>query len=192
MVMTVGLKSKSLLGAVRGALQKLTQKDVLVGIPAEKATREKSKDINNAELLYIHTHGVRTPAMRQEMQQHMDKGMTYSKAHQLYLREHGSPAMAIPPRPVLEPSIQANKEAIGKWLGKAGKAALEGNAEKYMYNLEGAGNLAEKGARLWFKDPRNNWAPNSPRTIKRKGSDKPLIDTDEMHKKIVYVIRDKK
>ncbi|WP_367318054.1 DUF4054 domain-containing protein [Acidaminococcus fermentans] len=39
MVMTVGLKSKSLLGVLRGALQKLTQKDVLVGIPAKNSTR---------------------------------------------------------------------------------------------------------------------------------------------------------
>lgn len=192
MVMTVGLKTKSLLGAVRGALQKLTQKDVLVGIPAEKATREKSKDINNAELLYIHTHGVRTPDMRQEMQQSMDKGMTYSKAYQLYLREHGSPAMAIPPRPVLEPSIQANKEAIGKWLGKAGQEALAGNQDKSHADLEKAGMRAANGARAWFKDPRNNWPPNSPRTIKQKGSDKPLIDTGEMRKAITYVVRDKK
>lgn len=192
MVMTVGLKTKSLLGAVRGALQKLTQKDVLVGIPAEKATREKSKDINNAELLYIHTHGVRTPAMRQEMQQNMDKGMTYSKAHQLYIREHGSPAMAIPPRPVLEPSIQANKEAIGKWLGKAGQEALAGKPDKSRADLEKAGMRAANGARAWFKDPRNNWPPNSPRTIKQKGSDKPLIDTGEMRKAITYVVRDKK
>lgn len=192
MVMTVGLQSKSMLGAVKAAIQKLTQKDVLVGIPAEKATREKSKEINNAELLYIHTHGVRTPAMRQEMQQNMDKGMTYSKAHQLYIREHGSPAMAIPPRPVLEPSIQANKEAIGKWLKKASQDSLAGKPEQSRFNLEKAGERAAMGARLWFKDQRNNWPPNSPRTIKRKGSDKPLIDTGEMRKAITYVVRDKK
>lgn len=191
MVMTVGLKSKSLLGAVRGALQKLTQKDVLVGIPAEKATREKSKDINNAELLYIHTHGVRTPAMRQEMQQNMDKGMTYSKAHQLYIKEHGSPAMAIPPRPVLEPSIQANKDPIGKSLKAAGKAALQGDTLGLDANLNRAGMRAQNAARAWFKDPRNNWPPNSPRTIKQKGSDKPLIDTGEMRKAITYVVRGK-
>lgn len=191
MVMTVGLKSKSLLGAVRGALQKITQKDVLVGIPAEKATREKSKDINNAELLYIHTHGVRTPAMRQEMQQNMDKGMTYSKAHQLYIKEHGSPALSILPRPVLEPSIKANKDAIGKYLKAAGKAALKGDTLGLDANLNRAGMRAQNAARGWFEDPRNNWPPNSPKTIKAKGSDKPLIDTGEMRKAITYVVRDK-
>ena len=191
MVMTAGVKSKSLMGVLRNALRKLSKKDVLVGIPAEKSTREKSKDINNAELLYIHTHGVRTPEMRQEMQQNINKGMSYSKAHQMYIQAHGSPAMAIPPRPVLEPSIKANKEPIGKWLKKASKAALSGDTTEYQACLEKPGMRAAMGARAWFKDSRNNWPPNSPRTIKAKGSDHPLIDTGEMRKAITYVVRDK-
>ena len=35
------------------------------------------------------------------------------------------------------------------------------------------------------------WAPNAPLTIKRKHSDKPLIDTGRMRQSIVYVVRKK-
>lgn len=191
MVATIKLKTSSVLDKVRKALHRLPKKDVLVGIPQEKDTREHSKEINNAELLYIHTHGVHSPGMRAEMKQNMDKGMTYSKAHQLYIKEHGSPALSIPPRPVLEPSIKANKDAIGKFLKAAGKAALKGDTLGLDANLNRAGMRAQNAARGWFEDPRNNWPPNSPKTIKAKGSDKPLIDTGEMRKAITYVVRDK-
>ena len=44
---------------------------------------------------------------------------------------------------------------------------------------------------VWFENPQNGWPPNSPRTIRRKGSDQPLVDTGEMRKAITYVVRDK-
>ena len=40
-----------------------------------------------------------------------------------------------------------------------------------------------------FENPKNNWPPNSPRTIAKKGSDVPLIDTGELRKSITHVIR---
>ncbi|MBY6921870.1 hypothetical protein HYH30_19035, partial [Clostridium botulinum] len=43
--------------------------------------------------------------------------------------------------------------------------------------------------RAWFTNPSNNWAENSAETIKRKDSDKPLIDTGELRKSITYVIK---
>lgn len=36
-----------------------------------------------------------------------------------------------------------------------------------------------------------DFVPNSPETIKRKGSDKPLIDTGRMRQSINYVIQEK-
>ena len=36
-----------------------------------------------------------------------------------------------------------------------------------------------------------NWPPNSPVTIAKKGSDKPLIDTSHMKNSATYVVRDK-
>lgn len=138
-------------------LRALTKKEVYVGIPAEKSSRPGQGGINNAELLYIHTHG--------------------------------SPIRNIPPRPVLQPAIEANKEAIGKQFATASREALKGNVMGAENGLEKAGMVAQNVARAWFENPGNGWASNSPRTIARKKSDRPLIDTGEMRKAITYVVR---
>ena len=171
-------------------LHSLTKKEVLVGIPQEEAQRPGSDMVNNAELLYVHTHGVRAPVMRAEMKQNIDAGMLYSAAHSLYVQTHGSPAYAIPPRPVLEPAIRDSKEAIGKQIAGASRAAMHGDMAGAERRLELAGMVAQNAARGWFENPKNKWPPNSQRTIGEKGSDRPLIDTGEMRKSITYVIRD--
>ncbi len=176
---------------VKAALAALAKKEVFVGIPADNTSRTDDNDINNAELLYIHTHGVRHRNMRSEMEKNMAKGMKYSAAHALYIREHGSPMMSVPPRPVLQPAIEANKERIGTQLAAAGKAALQGNVELFEKNLHQAGMIAASAAHGWFENPDNGWPPNTEQTIRRKGSDQPLVDTGEMRKAITYVVRDK-
>ena len=81
--------------AMVSKVQAMTKKEVLVGIPQAEAQRPGDGDmVNNAELLYIHTHGVRTPAMRASMQQSINAGMKYSAAHSLYVQTHGSLAGA--------------------------------------------------------------------------------------------------
>lgn len=171
-------------------LRSLTKKEVLVGIPQEEAQRPGGDMVNNAELLYLHTHGVRAPAMRAEMQESIDAGMKYSAAHSLYVQTHGSPAYAIPPRPVLEPAIKDSKAVIGKQIAGAYRAAMHGDMSGAERGLELAGMTAQNAARGWFENPKNKWPPNSARTIKAKGSNSPLIDTGEMRKSITYVIRD--
>lgn len=184
-------KSGKGFAAMLGNLQALTKKEVLVGIPQEEANRPGDGDmVNNAELLYLHTHGVRTPAMRAEMQKNIDTGMKYSAAHSLYVQTHGSPAYAIPPRPILEPAIKDSKAVIGKQIAGAYRAAMHGDKAGAERGLELAGMAAQNAARGWFDNPKNKWPPNSARTIKAKGSNSPLIDTGEMRKSITYVIRD--
>ena len=173
----------------------LAKKEVLVGIPAENSSRQTQNPsgdkINNAELLYIQSHGVRKAEMRAEMQKHLDAGKKYSEAHSLYIQSHGSPLWHIPPRPVLEPSIEANKEPIAKQLQQATVAALDGDSVGVDHALHRAGFVAENAAKGWFEKPENGWPPNSPRTIAAKGSDSPLIDTGEMRKAITHVVREK-
>lgn len=183
-------KKHANLKSMADRLKALAKKEVYVGIPAEKSSRQ-GEGINNAELLYAQSHGVRSSEMRKEIDANTAKGMKYSKAHSLYIHSHGSALWAIPPRPVLEPAIKANKEIIGKKLAEAGKAALQGDADGAERQLELAGMLAQNKAREWFEDSRNNWPPNSPVTIKRKGSSLPLVDTGEMRKAITYVVREK-
>lgn len=191
MVMDVSLQKFNHLRELRKQLKALAKKEVLVGIPAENSTREHSSEINNAELLYIQSHGVRSASMRKEMQGNLDSGMKYSKAHELYLQSHGSPMYHVPPRPVLEPAIASQKDAIGKLIGAASKSALEGKPSQCEANLNKAGMVAVSAARGWFENPANGWPPNTPYTIKKKGSSQPLIDTGEMRKAITYVVRDK-
>ena len=188
---TVSVQKYSRRDALKRSLEALTRKEVYVGIPAEASSRPGDGSINNAELLYIHTHGVRRKEMRDEMDAMMDTGMKYSQAHKLYIREHGSPMLSIPPRPVLQPAIEDNKEYIGQLLAEAGKAILQGDAAAGETKLHNAGDFAAARAKEWFENPQNGWPPNSPRTIRRKGSDQPLVDTGEMRKAITYVVRDK-
>lgn len=184
--MGVTLTKKDKLDEFKKRMKSLGRIRVLVGIPQEETARD-GEPVTNAELLYIHTHGVRQPAMKAEMQQNIDKGMKYSKAHALYVKSYGSPLWQVPPRPVIEPAIEANKETIAD-LMKTGM-------KDYMHNrnsLNGfrrAGLFGATAAKNWFQDPRNEWAENAPSTIKRKGSDLPLIDTGDLRASITYVIR---
>lgn len=144
------------LAGLTSRLQSLTKVAVYVGVPAANTSRTGA-DINNAELLYIHTHG--------------------------------SPLRNIPARPVIEPALKANKDKIMTEYSKAVSAAAEGNDGELMSALTRTGLAGENAARDWFTDPRNEWEPNSPKTIARKGSSRPLIDTSALRKAITHVVR---
>lgn len=112
-----------------------------------------------------------------------------TNAELVYMHTHGSPLWNLPPRPIIEPAIEANKEEIGGLLREALTNALDGRP--FEVALKKAGMKGQNVVRAWFVDPRNGWAPNSPVTIARKGSERPLIDTGEMRKAITYIVRDK-
>lgn len=170
-------------------LQGLQKRQIQVGIPQQTSSR-KGEGINNAELLYIHTHGTRRKAMRKEMQEGMDRGLKYREAFSLYIQSHGSPLWHSPPRPVLEPAIKENKEKIALQFSKIVKAAADGNADAMERAITSTGMTAQNACRSWFKDPRNGWPRNDPKTVKLKGSDKPLVDSGELRDSIVYVVRE--
>jgi hypothetical protein len=180
---------------VQTALAELVKKDVLVGIPEAAGGRKKNDKINNAQLAYIHTHGIRRKAMREEMQEHMDAGKKYSEAYQMYIHSRGSPLWHAPPRPIIEPAIQHNKKALGDQYGAIIRAALSGG--NYNNELKKLGMMGQNFVRDWFTNPANGWPPNSPITIKLKSKkgkglkDKPLINTGELRKSITYVQREK-
>lgn len=166
--------------------------EVFVGIPEEESSRQSKGEINNAELAYIHTHGVRAKSMRREMQPDLDHGMAYSKAYELYIQERGSPLWRSPPRPIVEPAIEKNKESIAEKLKPALVAALDGDAQGAHDGLEKAGMFAANKVKDYFVDPENGWQENSPKTIAAKGSERPLIDTGALRQAITYVVSDKK
>lgn len=171
---------------IKQLLNDLAHKQVYVGIPDDGNNDRPDSGITNAELLYIHTHGVRAKDMRDEMKPSIESGTLYSKAYQMYIHEHGSPLWQSPPRPVLEPAIENSKEIIAKQLKKVLGAALDGKDP--APELERAGMLGQTIVQEWFTNPSNGWVPNAPSTIAKKGSDMPLIDTGELRKSITYVV----
>jgi hypothetical protein len=191
-MVTVNVRHTENAGGFNGLvdrLKKLKKRRLMVGIPEQKAARQ-GEPINNAQLLYILSHGVRKKSMRDEMQPKIDAGMKYSAAYQLYIMSHGSPLWQIPPRPVLEPAIEAHKDAISKLFHAVIKAAAKGDEAALQKAMSVCGLAAQNYCRAWFTDPRNGWPPNSPCTIKMKKSARPLIDTGTMRKAITYVVRD--
>lgn len=191
--------TKDLTEDIIKSLNDLSKKTVCIGIP--DSTKHENTELSNAQILFLNTNGVRDKSMINEMQHNLDNGTPYSKAHELYIHEHGSPLYNIPPRPVLEPAIENSKEQIAELMKDAVDTAMEGNNVTPV--LEKVGIQGQNIARDWFTNPENKWPPNSELTIngskpdkngnqyiKGKGSDRPLIDTGEMRKSITYTIKD--
>ncbi len=191
--------TKDITGDIKKSLLELVSKTVCVGVPQEenvsrksestKGKRKEIETITNAELLYIHTHGVRDVEMRKAMQQDLDKGTPYSKAHEMFVHENGSPLWQVPPRPILEPALDNSKDEIAEEMKKSVLTALEGG--NIGPTIEAVGMLGQNVARDWFTNPQNKWHKNSPSTVRRKGSDNPLIDTGELRKAITYTVKEK-
>lgn len=178
--------TKDLTDDILKSLNDLAKKTVCIGIPNEEDTQRDN--ITNAELLYIHTNGIRDTTMRRAMQHDLDSGTPYSKAHELYVHENGSPLWQTPPRPVLEPAMDNSKEKIANLMKDTVTTALDG--DNVFPELKKIGEQGVSIAKAWFTNPDNKWPPNSEDTIKRKGSDKPLINTGALRKSITYVIKD--
>ncbi len=176
------------------ALTYMRDHEVFVGVPEKNLDRGEDDTISNAQLLYIHTHGIRKYRMRRRMDEFMRAGAIYSKAFEMYLAENGSPAWHAVPRPVLDPAVRSEKFHIAEQQGKAAAAALDGNLEETRKRMQMAGQIAQNAARSWMSN--EHLEPNRPATVAikmKKGSTnpQPLIDTGSLRKAIVYVVRSK-
>ena len=112
-----------------------------------------------------------------------------NNASLMFVFSKGSPLKKIPARPWIELAVKANKELITPHLGAAAKAVLDKNPVRAERELKLAGTVAANAAKRWATDPRNGWAPNAPSTIRRKGSDRPGIDTGQLRRAITAVVR---
>jgi hypothetical protein len=160
---SVNLKSVERIKGLPASLKELKSVRVFVGVPEEDTQRK----LGDAK----HPHN-----------------QDVTSAQLVYIHTHGSPLKGIPARPIIELAIEADKANIVAELKDAGVASLAGKKQEAMLYFRRAGQEAENFVRGWFFDARNNWAPNKPATIARKGSDRPLIDTGELRKSIVFVI----
>lgn len=178
-------------GGVQALIERmdaLKKQQVLVGVPSEKNARKGDQKIGNAELVFIHTNGVRAVPMRKEMQPELNKGAKYSVALQMYLHAHGSAMMHAPARPIIEPSIKDKQDVVSDRLAQIGVAAMQG--ADVRGSLTSLGQFCASNAQKWFTNPKNGWAPNAPSTIKAKHSSKPLIDTGVLRQSITYIVED--
>lgn len=178
--------TKDLSQDILQSLNDLSKKTVCIGIP--DSTEHENSELSNAQILYLNTNGVRDKEMIGAMQHNLDSGMEYTKAHELYIHEHGSALYRIPPRPVIEPAIDNGKEQIAELMKEVVDTAMEG--KNVTPALEEVGLQGQNIARDWFTNPENHWPANAESTVKAKNSDKPLINTTEMRKAITYTIKD--
>lgn len=176
--------------AISAAIKALSEKRVMVGVPAtgEKllgaggSNIRQSGAITNAQLAYIHNNG--------------------------------APEVNIPARPFLRPGVESVKDKIIKGLEAAGKAAFAGNAVEVDKALIRVGLIAQAAVRNKITD--GPFLPLAPATIAarlRRGhpgqqahsiygkgaiaSDihaaatgmRPLVDTGQLRAAINFVIR---
>jgi hypothetical protein len=173
-----GGKHEALLFA---SLSKLSKSSVYVGVPETTASDRQSQLLQMLQ-----------KAKGKKRQAHLAEAakMVINNAQLVYLTTHGSPLKGQPARPIIEPAIEdpENKKLITDELGKAAAASLDGKPEDVTKYLKRAGLLAEGLVKSWFVSPKNNWAPNAPSTISRKGSSRPNIDTASMRNAIRSVV----
>lgn len=93
----------------------------------------------------------------------------------------------IPSRPFLRDSVDANADQINSFLQSMKKELLRGGSAEDVLKKIG---VFQKGL-IQEQIVKGNFAPNSEATIRRKGSDTPLVDTGRMRQSINYVIQQK-
>jgi hypothetical protein len=179
---TIARKSGS--AALAKRMAGLTKLAAYVGVPASNRS-DRTKQL-------VHMSGVTTGAKKKQKLVKAAANNDINNAELLFIQENGSPKRKIPARPVLKPAIEAdgNKQAITNEIKASIRSTMEGDKDGAEKNMLRAAIAGQNAARKWFTDPRNNWAPNAPSTIARKGSDRPLIDTGAMRASIVGVVRE--
>jgi len=93
------------------------------------------------------------------------------------IQEFGAPEVNIPPRPFMRPTVKANKHEWTKIIASRIPKVVMGKMTAFdVLDLVGISAAADIQVTISKVDS----PPNSPATIKRKGSSKPLVDTGLM------------
>lgn len=109
-----------------------------------------------------------------------------TNAEIMFVMEYGSPTNHIPPRPVLQKTIDyAKKKLLHDMLERgAVRYFITGRIEDFEQELEKMCLRMETYAKAGIRRNELGLAPNSKYTIKKKGSDVPLLDTGQLSKAI--------
>lgn len=166
-------------------LPRVEPSKILVGYP-EGGTRSDS-ELTNAQIAFLNTKGTRPNKASKAIANDVASGLTYSDALSAYMRSFGDPRWHIPPRPFIEPAIEANWEAISKRLKAISIAKANGQDTSQLEDELGLF-VVNKIQRFIRDYPANGLEPNAPSTIKEKGVDHPLIGTTgQLIRGVTYV-----
>lgn len=147
---------------VLAAIQRLTAREVLVGIPATKAEREDGEPINNAQLGYIHEFGA--PASNIPARPFLVPGVAEKQ-----------PAIAARLQKAAKAAMDGNNTVLESELNAAGLLGQNGAREQINNGPH---------------EPLSERTLAARRARGREG-DKPLIDTGQLRNSLTYVIRKK-
>lgn len=129
-----------------------------------------------------------------------EESIEVTNAELLFIHTNGSPAKNIPPRPVIEPAIEKDRDRLAKMMEKAAKYAFDGKLDQSLQQLKITGMRGQNISRDWFYNPDNGWKPDKPATIRVKknkhknvkGYDpRTLVDTSQMKNSITYFVKTK-
>lgn len=105
-----------------------------------------------------------------------------------YIHEYGAPAANIPARPFLIPGVRNSLPQVEKIMKAGAIDALDGKSSA-KGTMRQVGLVAQGAVQQKISD--GPFVPNKPETIRRKGSNKPLIDRGELRKSVNFVVEDK-
>lgn len=93
----------------------------------------------------------------------------------------------IKPRPFMKMSIEDNEDELSAFMTRLVQEVIKGKSAEQALKEIG---VKEK-ALMQETIVNGSFEPNMESTIRRKGSDKPLIDTGRMRQSVNYVIKEK-
>lgn len=93
-----------------------------------------------------------------------------------------------PSRPFMTDAVEKHIKDYNDFLEAEEDALVKGKSDAKQM-LEQLGLFAKAKMQMEIVD--GSFVPNSPYTIAKKGSDKPLIDTGHMRQSVTYVVRPK-
>lgn len=104
----------------------------------------------------------------------------------LALHVLGAPTRGIPQRDPIRPPLMANSKRYTQLMAQGFSNALK-DKEKIAQVYEKIGLVASNDVKEYFV--MGDFVPLQQKTIDRKGSSKPLIDTSELRNSITYEVR---
>lgn len=149
------------------ALASLKYARVLVGIPEDETNRNANLREQAIKQVESSKNG-KLSKRSKHLLKSAESSEHVTNAGLMYIHTNGSPKRHIPARPVIEPSIEANRKNLEAGLAKVIDAEFAGDKALAETLLRRVGQMGSNGAKRWFTDPRNGWKQNSPLTIRRK------------------------